>query len=193
MEYVSRIKCENITEEIIQKYREDGFKLVFQEYVMEHDLSAIHEVETPLSLEFRTWSTPLEEDFYQVYYQSFKDRPGFPEWSMEKWMDWISSGSTFCPDLTEIATFKNNPVGFIATDSDPDLPDTHGYIIQVGVIPEWRRKGIATILTTRCLKACRTNGKTRVALHVNENNPSAIRLYERLGFKTVRNRGTFER
>ncbi len=112
---------------------------------------------------------------------------------MEKWVDWLSSSPTFRPDLSYIANINNRNIGFIATDNDPALPDTHGFIIQVGVIPEWRRRGIASMLTTRCLEALHADGKYGVILHVNQNNPGAIGLYERLGFKTVRTRGAFEK
>ncbi|TMU85900.1 hypothetical protein FGG79_11950 [Bacillus sp. BHET2] len=45
MNHVTSMKCENITEEIIQDYRKKGFELVFQEYVMEHPLTEIPQTE----------------------------------------------------------------------------------------------------------------------------------------------------
>jgi|GEM_PF-5809351 len=36
-------------------------------------------------------------------------------------------------------------------------------------------------------------GKDGVILHVNQDSPGAIRLYERLRFKAVRIRGAFEK
>jgi ribosomal protein S18 acetylase RimI-like enzyme len=47
-------------------------------------------------------------------------------------------------------------------------------------------------LICRCLEALHQDGKKAVVLHVNQNNPGAIRLFEQLGFKTVRVRGAFE-
>ncbi len=184
------IKCENITEEIIQKYQQEGYRLVFQENVMEHDLTAIPRMETSLPLALRSWSKSSDADFYKVYKASFKDRPGFPGWSMREWTAWLSSSPTFLPERTYIAEVDNEAVGFIAADSDSE--DTRGYIIQVGVIPEWRHKGIAALLICRCLEALHQDGKKAVVLHVNQNNPGAIRLFEQLGFKTVRVRGAFE-
>jgi mycothiol synthase len=108
-------------------------------------------------------------------------------------LDWISSDPAFRADLTFLATVENQTVGFIASAKDMELPDNHGYIIQVGVIPEWRRKGVAAVLTNISLEAWREDGKDAVILHVNRNNPGAISLYERLGFKTVRIRGAFQK
>lgn len=185
------IKCENITEEVIQKYQQEGYRLVFRENVMERDLSAIPGMETSLPLVLRSWSDSSASDFYNVYNASFKDRPGFPGWSMKEWTAWLSSSPTFLPERTYIAEVNNVAAGFIAADSDPEF-NTRGYIIQVGVIPEWRHKGIAALMICRCLEALHKDGKKAAVLHVNQNNPGAIRLFEQLGFKTVRVRGAFE-
>ncbi|MBH9964807.1 GNAT family N-acetyltransferase [Bacillus haikouensis] len=192
MENVTSIRCENITEEIIQKYKEKGFKLIFQEFVMEHDLKEIPQIDASVPLRFQSWSSTSEADFYEVYDASFKDRPGFPGWSMDKWVGWIASSPTFLKAQSYLAAVDNQAAGFIALDTDPEFPNTKAYISQVGVIPEWRGKGIAASLTCKCLEECRQDGMNSVTLHVNQNNPGAIRLYERLGFETVRTRGRFE-
>jgi len=144
-------------------------------------------------LSFQCWSQTLEEEFFEVYRTSFKNRPGFPGWSLDKWVDWISSDPDFRPDLTYLATVENQAVGFIASASDMELPDKHGYIIQVGVVPEWRRRSVAAALTNKSLEAWREDGREAVLLHVNQNNPGAIRLYESLGFTSIRLRGTFQK
>ncbi|MFI8685940.1 GNAT family N-acetyltransferase [Rossellomorea sp. NPDC077527] len=190
MSNVKKITCENITEDIIEEYEEKGFELVFQEYVMEHTLTEIPQIESSFPVIFKSWSPSLKERFYEVYLASFKERPGFPGWTKEKWVEWVSSGADFLPERSYLATVNNESVGFITADKETDKI---GYIIQVGVIPEWRGKGIAAILTCKCLEAFRCDDMTSATLHVNQNNPGAIKLYERLGFKTVRKRGTFER
>ena len=190
MNNVQNIQCENITEDIIQEYEDEGFDLVFQEYVMEHSLTDIPQIETSFPLDFSCWSSSSVKTFYEVYRASFKDRPGFPGWPMEKWVEWISSGADFLPERSYIATVNNQAVGFITADKETDKV---GYIIQVGVIPDWRGKRMAAILTCKCLEAFRFDCMISATLHVNQNNPGAIKLYESLGFKTVRKRGKFEK
>ncbi|PFA69736.1 hypothetical protein CN378_02925 [Bacillus sp. AFS015802] len=187
---MTNIKCENITEEILQDYRQQGFELVFQEYVMEHSLTDIPTIETPYSLSFKSWSPSSNEIFYEVYVASFRDRSGFPGWPIEKWVEWISGDPDFLPDKSYIAKVKDQAVGFITAAQDSGKT---GFIIQAGVIPEWRGKGIAAVLTAKCLEELRQDGMKSAGLHVNQNNPGAIKLYERLGFKIIRKRGTFER
>ncbi len=60
MEFPVRLRCENITDEIVQKYQEDGYRLVFQEYVMEHDLRNIPELEISPSVVLKSWSPELK-------------------------------------------------------------------------------------------------------------------------------------
>ncbi len=75
------------------------------------------------------------------------------------------------------ATCNGQMVGFIAGDlrSDEDL----AWIATVGVLPEYRGRGIGAAL----LEACegRIPLKT-IRLCVRRNNDTAIRLYERFGY-----------
>jgi ribosomal protein S18 acetylase RimI-like enzyme len=193
MQHSSRISCENLTAERIRKYQEEGYELVFQEHVMEHDLHSIGKIEIPVSMAYKSWSKTLEREFYKIYSAAFKDRPGFPGWPLERWVEWISGDPDFCQELTLLASIDNHPIGFIANAIDLESKGKHGYIIQVGVIPEWRRKGVAAILVNKTLEAWREQGKKAAILHVNLNNPGAIRLYEGLGFRVVRTRGSFQK
>jgi ribosomal protein S18 acetylase RimI-like enzyme len=80
-------------------------------------------------------------------------------------------------------------VGFV-TNADEGQ---HGYTIQVGVHPNWRGQGLGAALTTYALQKWQETGKEAVILHVNVNNPGAMRLYQQLGFVVIRRRGKFSR
>ncbi len=62
-----------------------------------------------------------------------------------------------------------------------------GWISSFGVDPEHRRRGVGTALLSQCEQAM---GKRQVRLSVRASNKSAIRLYERQGYKAV---GTWRR
>ncbi|MBI4208441.1 MAG: GNAT family N-acetyltransferase [Deltaproteobacteria bacterium] len=64
------------------------------------------------------------------------------------------------------------------------------YIADLGIHPEMRGKGIGTALLLHQMKIAHHRGKKLYALDVAANNPKAQRLYERLGFKVVQERGT---
>ncbi len=60
-----------------------------------------------------------------------------------------------------------------------------GNINNVGVLPEYRRRGIGKMLMDKLCTYCRDNVITLLTLEVRESNAPAIRLYEKLGFQKV--------
>lgn len=71
-------------------------------------------------------------------------------------------------------------VGFIAGDLRRE-EDT-AWIATVGVLPEYRRQGIARLLLLECEKQLHTN---RLRLCVRIDNSGAIQLYEQEGYTRV--------
>lgn len=62
-------------------------------------------------------------------------------------------------------------------------------IMDIALLPEHRGHGIATQLLST-LKEEAAAAKKRLSIHVERLNP-ALRLYERLGFKTVEDKGVY--
>lgn len=61
-------------------------------------------------------------------------------------------------------------------------------VANVATHPDYRRRGIGRALTERSLKHARDKHASAVWLHVREDNPGAIELYDGLGFKEVARR-----
>jgi ribosomal protein S18 acetylase RimI-like enzyme len=187
------ITCEDITDEIMTSYNKQGFNLTFAEEIMQYDLSLpVPEIVPVVPISFVSWNTERGHDFFTVYQAAFRERPGFPDWSEERWIQWIADDPTFRPDRTYLAIVQGKVVGFIA-DADDESSQQTGYIIQVGVHPDWRGKKIGASLVTHAMLAWQNEGKASILLHVNVNNPGAIDLYQKLGFITVGRRGKFRR
>jgi ribosomal protein S18 acetylase RimI-like enzyme len=55
-------------------------------------------------------------------------------------------------------------------------------IANVAVHPDHRRRGIARALTERALQHAREKKVNNIWLHVRDDNPGAIHLYQKLGF-----------
>ena len=71
-------------------------------------------------------------------------------------------------------------IGFVAGDPHPS--EGFSWIATIGVMPEFRRRGIARDL----LRACELQLKTpRVRLSVRASNDGAIKLYEQEGYRRV--------
>jgi ribosomal protein S18 acetylase RimI-like enzyme len=65
-------------------------------------------------------------------------------------------------------------------------------VANVAVHPDYRRQGIARVLTEKGLNHARQRGADSIWLHVRDDNPGAISLYEELGFSQVTRRTTWQ-
>lgn len=191
-----RAVCENLTDDVMAALIARGYTLAFAEDVMRcdtRDLSAGVDASLPAGIVLATWGESTISDFFVAYVASFRERPGFPAWSRARWVEWTADDDGFRPDLTWVALAGAEPVGFITCGADTAAETPTGYIIQVGVRPGWRGRGLARALMVRALAGWREAGYAAVILDVNVNNPGARRLYDRLGFTVIRRRGVFER
>lgn len=62
-------------------------------------------------------------------------------------------------------------------------------IVDISLLPEWRGKGIGTILLQHIIEEARHSGNI-VSIHVEKFNP-AQHLYRRLGFKEISESGPY--
>ncbi len=83
------------------------------------------------------------------------------------------------PDVIRLKAVEDSRmIGFVAGDPRPS--EGFSWIATVGVIPEFRRRGVARAL----LHACEAKLKTpRLKLSVRATNDGAIRLYEQEGYR----------
>ncbi len=64
-------------------------------------------------------------------------------------------------------------------------------IANIAVHPDYRRRRIGRILTQRAVEHARSKRTTALWLHVRDDNPGAIHLYEQLGFQEIARRTTW--
>lgn len=175
------IRTEALTPGAEALYSRQGFVQTFAEEVMDYDLAgAVPQIPLPEGVRLLPWSAETAHLFFRAYDSSFRDRPGFPGWNADTWIEWTSTDDTFRPDLARVALQGDEPVGFIAVDAEPER--SRGWISQVGVRPDQRGRGLGAALCAGVLEAFAREGLARATLHVNVNNPGAIHVYERLGF-----------
>lgn len=83
--------------------------------------------------------------------------------------------------------WRNLTATFIMTAMCSNLcTPTRSYLESLAVEARYRGQGIGTALLERCFEESRQAGKREISLHVVDTNPHAKRLYERMGFRTVR-------
>jgi mycothiol synthase len=188
-----QIRTESLTDPADRLYRAWGFEHVFEELVMRQDLRLpLPDRALERDITIATWQPELAEQFFQAYHASFRDRPGFPGWSAAEWIAWVAEDD-LVPEWSLLACRGGAPLGFLIGSADLTSDPPGGYVVQVGVVPEVRRRGLASALMVEAMRRMQANGATSALLTVNINNPGAIQAYTRLGFITIGRRARYER
>jgi len=167
-------------------YLSNGLSQVFAEDVMQlAERASVPATRAPEALVLSHWGQADPGRYYRVYQASFRDRPRFPGWTQERWIEWISDDEDFRPEWTLLASIDGHDVGFI-------VADTSAWIAQMGVVPSARGKDIGAALIAAAVKQLRSAGPATITLNVNVDNPHAIALYRRLGFIRTGGRARYE-
>jgi ribosomal protein S18 acetylase RimI-like enzyme len=99
----------------------------------------------------------------------------------DAWPLWDLIAVLTLPNIIRFkAVVKETMVGFVA--GDPHPREGIGWIAILGVLPEYRRKGIAKGLLEKCEEALNFSV---IRLSVARSNDAAIKLYQRAGYQNV--------
>ena len=181
-----RVATEGLTLEAERLYTRFGFAQTFAEAVMRRATDApIPDAPLPQGVTLVEWTPERAEAFYTAYAASFADRPGTPGWTAAEWIAWATDDEDFRPDLSLLALSGATPVGFVI--------GSNGWLVQMGVRPEWRARGLGGALIAEVFRRFQRDGQPHILLDVNVNNPGAAQVYTRLGFKTIGRRARYER
>ena len=92
----------------------------------------------------------------------------------------------FDPEASRLAEGPRGPIGVVIASR---LAAANGHVCQVSVAPQAQARGIGATLMAASLQAFRDQGLASATLSVTVSNDRAHRLYERLGFRTLRTFG----
>jgi len=95
----------------------------------------------------------------------------------------------FLPGATWLATYQSGPsepLEYCGTIQGIQDQTAIGAIQNLGVVPEHRGHGLGYWLLWSALRGFRAAGLPRAFLEVTAHNEGAVRLYQRVGFRTVR-------
>lgn len=105
------------------------------------------------------------------------DYPGpFDRWAQEE-----TRSPSYDPTLWLLARDGEMPVGVLIASTGED----GGSVDWLAVVPSHRERGIGSALLRRSFASLAARGAPRVKLNVDADNPTATRLYERLGMRVV--------
>jgi len=159
------------------------------------DLMDLPNYPLPEGLEVR----PVEEQHYRAIWhvvdETSKEEWGYSEPTEEDYQAWLAHPH-FQPHLWQVAwdTAANRVIGTVLTyinqAENEQFNQLRGYTEGLGILPEWRRQGVARALISLSLQAQKDAGMHESALVADGLSPFGLTgLYESCGFKIV-NRDT---
>ncbi len=142
-------------------------------------------------VELRTWDDAALEGARLAHNAAFIDHYGSSPSGPRNWRGRTVENANFRPDLSGTAIADGRTVGYLLAHRYPQDDEVLGrsevWISTLGVVPEWRGRGVASALLARTLRlAAGESELTHAALGVDSQSPTeANRLYERLGFRPL--------
>ena len=166
-------------------YRDRGYEPVRGFRGMVIDLVTEPEVTPVTGIHIRPYSHPDEaRAFYESHQESFASHWEFRPWAWEEWEQRRYGKETFDPSLWWAAGDGDSVVGLLVAEQKRD--PSQGWVDALGVVPEYRRRGIAEALLKTAFAEFWRRGERRVGLGVDAESPTgATRVYERAGMRTL--------
>ena len=117
---------------------------------------------------------------------SFAEHWGHTDYPYEDWMEfWNALPSTLDPDDWWLLTVDGTPAAICLLD-DRKASQGDGYVDVLGVLKEFRGRGLAQLLLRRAFVHYRDLGRRTKQLNVDATNTTgAVALYEKVGMSPV--------
>jgi mycothiol synthase len=169
----------------VRFYRDRGYEAVRGFRGMVIDLGAAPEVEPVAGIEIRSYRHPDEgRAFYEAHQEAFASHWEFRPWTWDEWERRRYGKETFEPTLWWAAVDGETIAGVLLAEQKRN-PD-QGWVDALGVLPAYRRRGIAEALLKTSFAEFWRRGERRVGLGVDAESPTgATRVYERAGMRTL--------
>jgi ribosomal protein S18 acetylase RimI-like enzyme len=135
----------------------------------------------------------LERDTRAVHAlveEAFADNERHDAQSFEEWQAFMIDREAFEPGLWFVAEADGKVVGVVLC---PDYSG-EGWVRQLAVSREWRRRGLGTALLRQAMTEFHRRGRDRIGLVVDSwNRTGAKELYERAGMHVAREHTRMEK
>ena len=165
----------------------------FKRYRMECELADLpaDRPRLPPGYELVGWEQSTPRMHADAKYESFRgevDAHVFPCLGRRdgclKLMREISARGCFVPESTWLIRTTDTPSQSVGTVQGLSI-DGWGAIQNLGIVPDHRGRSLGSILLWYAGVGFRHHGLDRMHLEVTGDNPDAMRLYERLGFRVT--------
>ncbi len=144
------------------------------------------------------WNDDHAEPARLVYNAAFADHWGSSPMDSEVWTRLVIGGPNFRKEFSFVAVAAGEVIGYSANESYPEdweaAGRSEGWIGGLGVVRDWRKKGVATALLLRSMVAMREEGLEAAMIGVDAASPTgAQHLYQSVGFATKNTATTWQR
>ncbi|MFK7803444.1 MAG: GNAT family N-acetyltransferase [Anaerolineae bacterium] len=186
-----RISCRDFMTDRIALFESQGFAPVRHAIEMQRSLDQpIQAIELPAELIVKQWSESQDDQLRLAFNLAFKDHWGLREFETDDWRKRFIETPHFRPDLTYLAYSDEQLIAFCLVEHHAERNKQSGqnqvWLEAIGVLPDWRGRGIASGLVTYAMQNYQTEGFSHAGLDVDaENGTNAIALYQKLGFAEV--------
>ena len=165
-------------------YESRGYRSIRRFRRMAIDLDREPEVEPPEGLALRPLTTDDSRAVHAAMEEAFADHWEHRRRTFEEYSQRTFAREDYEPSLCVLAEADGELAG-ASLNWWKDIGGG-GWIGTIGVRPAFRRRGIGEALVLASFAEFVRRGETRVALGVDaQNETGAVRLYERLGMRTV--------
>lgn len=135
----------------------------------------------PVGYAIRPFGEKDERQVFQVVEDAFNEWPNRAPSTFEKWQSWVTLRDDFDPSLVFVVIYEGKVVGVAVGLSYPD----EGWVHQLAVQRDHRRKGLAKALLKTTFDQMRTLGFPEVGLST-DSRTGALDLYLDLGMEVRR-------
>ncbi len=174
-----------------------GFRKIRQFQELLRPLTNLPALREPMGVRIVPWPVDRDDEILQVKNTSFADHWGSTPTAPHSWNSMVRGFGNYA-ERSFIALDENNRVVAFSlnhrTPADDDvLGRRDGWIYNLGTLPEWRGRGIASALIVYSLHAFVAAGLTHASIGVDSDSlTGAIRLYKALGFAGHREHSALE-
>lgn len=165
-----------------------GYRLWRSSFTMEIDLaSKPPEAPLPEGVTLRSYEPRDEEALIAQLNAAFGDDPFWHDVSPSNFREFYLRARGFDPSLWLLAWHGDDLVGSVLAYPERGADATLGWVGTLSVRREFRRRGLGDALLRRGFRALYDQGRQRIGLGVDAENPTgALGLYERAGMTKIR-------
>jgi mycothiol synthase len=126
-----------------------------------------------------------EETYVRIYNAVFTDYDDIRTMTLDE-MKKVEKSPSFSDEGIFLAEWDGEAVGMIDAFVDKLREERKGFIQSLGVLPQFRRKGIARALVQKALESHKRRGMIQVDAWAQAGRQGCIHIFETFGFKRIR-------